>query len=80
MNLLPNTVKVEPENKCDVCREKDAPYYNLTYYIHICSEECFKIFCEEYNREIDEIARKMLDPDETFKKVKEFGGQKEEEK
>lgn len=65
MNLPPNTVKVEPENKCDVCRKKDAPYYNLTYYIHICSGECFEIFCEGYNREIDEIARKKLDPDET---------------
>ena len=70
MNLPPNTVKVAPENKCDVCREKDAPYYNLTYYIHICSCECFKMFCEGYNREIDEIARKKLAPDEveTLKK------------
>lgn len=65
MNLPPNTVEVKPENKCDVCKEKDAKYYNTVYYIHICSIECFEKFIEGYNREIEEIAWKLLDPDET---------------
>ena len=65
MNLPPNTVEVAPENKCDVCREKDAKYYNFTYYIHICSIECFEKFVAGYNREIEEIARKLLVSDGT---------------
>jgi len=65
MNLPPNIVKVIPENKCDVCKEKDAKYYNTIYYIHVCSVECFKKFVVGYNREIEEIARTRLAPDET---------------
>lgn len=65
MNLLPNTVEVASENKCDVCIEKGAKYYNITYYIHICSVECFEKFIVGYNREIEEIARERLVPAET---------------
>ena len=65
MNLPLNTVEVAPGNKCDVCREKGAKYYNTIYYIHVCSVECFKKFVVGYNREIEEIARTLLDPDET---------------
>lgn len=65
MDLPLNTVEVKPENKCDVCKEKDAKYYNIIYYIHICSIECFEKFIVGYNREIEEIARKLLEPDET---------------
>ncbi|MCK4816861.1 hypothetical protein KA005_13915 [bacterium] len=65
MNLPPNTVKVALENKCDVCKEEDAKYYNTTYYIHICSIECFEKFVVGYDREIEEIARTLLVPDET---------------
>lgn len=65
MVLPPNIVEVSPENKCDVCKEKDAKYYNTTYYIHICSIVCFEEFIAGYNREIEEIARKLLVPDET---------------
>ena len=65
MNLPPNTVKVAPENVCDVCGEKQAVYYNVIYYIHICSVECFETFIAGYNREIEEIARMRLKPDET---------------
>ena len=65
MDLPPNTVKVKPESKCDICKEKDAKYYNITYYIHICSIECFETFVTGYNREIEEISRKLLKPDET---------------
>ena len=64
MNLPPNTVKVKPENKCDICGKKGAPYYNLTYYIHMCSIKCFEKFVKGYNREIEEIARGRLNPDE----------------
>ncbi len=64
--ILPlDTIEVKPENKCDICKEKDAKYYNLTYYIHICSITCFEEFVVGYNREIEEIARKLLKPDET---------------
>jgi len=65
MTLPPNTIAVTLENKCDVCREKDAKYYNTTYYIHICSIACFEKFVVGYNREIEEIARIRLVPDET---------------
>ena len=65
MILPPNTVEVKPENKCDVCEKKNAKYYNITYYIHICSIICFEKFVVGYNREIEEIARKLLKPDET---------------
>ena len=64
MNLPSNTVKVSLKNKCDVCRKNAAKYYNITYYIHICSIECFEKFVAGYNKEIEEIARKLLDPDE----------------
>ena len=64
MNLPPNTVEVSPENKCDVCKKNDAKYYNITYYIHICSIECFEKFVVGYNEEIEGIARKLLEPDE----------------
>lgn len=64
--LPPNTVKVKPENMCDVCREKDAKYYIPSpYYIHICSTACFEKFIAGYNREIEEFSRKRLAPDET---------------
>ena len=65
MALPINTIKVKPENKCDVCKGKVAGYYNITYYIHICSTECFEEFIGGYNREIEEISRKLLAPDET---------------
>lgn len=53
---IPNTKKVNPDNNCDVCEKNKAPYYNLTYYIHICSVECWKEFLKRYNMEIDAIA------------------------
>jgi len=43
MKLPPNTNSVGPGHKCDVCRTAEAKYYNLTWYIHICSVECFEI-------------------------------------
>ncbi len=64
MDLPLNTVEVEPENKCDVCKEEIAKYYNITYYIHICSIACLKKFIKGYNREIREISQKFLEPDE----------------
>jgi len=63
MDLLPNTVKVAPENICDICKKRKASYYNLMYYIHICSTECYEKFIEGYNREINEIAIKLWKPD-----------------
>lgn len=65
MKLPPNTIEVAPENICDVCKEKLAKYYNITYYIHVCSIKCFETFVGGYNREIEEISRKLLEPDET---------------
>jgi len=65
MNLPPNTIEVAPENKCDICKENDAKYYNTTYYFHVCSVECFETFKKGYKREIEEIARKLLEPDES---------------
>ena len=67
MKLPPNTIKVAPENLCDVCKKEKALYYNLTYYMHICSIKCFEDFVRGYNKEIDEIAIKKLDPDEMDK-------------
>ena len=64
MNLPLNIVEVAPGNKCDVCKEKDAMYYNTTYYIHICSVVCFEKFVAGYNKEIEEIARTRITPDE----------------
>ena len=65
MNLPPNTIKVAPANKCDVCKENDAKYYNTAYYIHLCSIKCFEKFITGYKREIEEISRKFLEPDES---------------
>jgi len=65
LKLPPNTIEVAPENICDVCKKAPAKYYNTTYYIHVCSIECFETFVVGYNREIEEISRKLLDPDET---------------
>ncbi len=65
MDLPPNTVKVAPDNKCDICEENAAPYYNTKYYIHICSVECFETFAIGYNRETEEIARDLHRPDGT---------------
>lgn len=65
MSQLPlNTIQVTPENKCDVCKENPAQYYNLTWYIHICSIECFEKFIEGYNKEINDIVVKKLEPDD----------------
>lgn len=64
MVLPPDTVEVAPENKCDICQDKVAKYYNLRYYIHICSDKCFEKFIVGYNKEIEEIARRRLAPDE----------------
>jgi len=58
-------IEVTLESMCDVCKEKKAGYYNTTYYIHVCSVECFNDFIAGYNREIEEIARVRLNPDET---------------
>ena len=63
MKDIPNTVKVKLENKCDVCKENLAAYYNLTFYIHVCSKECWKKFIEEYYKEINEIAIEKQKPD-----------------
>lgn len=67
MNLPLNTIEVKPENTCDVCNERVAKYYNTTYYIHICSIECFEKFIVGYNKEIEEISRRLLEPDELDK-------------
>lgn len=64
MELPVSIVKVAPVHKCDICKEKNAGYYDTLYYIHICSIECFNQFITGYNREIDEIARKLLKPDD----------------
>ena len=65
MEFLPNIVSVAPENKCDVCKIKSAPYYNTMFYIHICSSECFEEFIKGYNKETEEIARDLYLPDGT---------------
>lgn len=65
------TNKVPPDNKCDVCGKEDAQYYDTQWYIHYCSEECFKKFVEGYNREIDEIAIEMKTASELFNKKEE---------
>jgi len=68
MEQLPvNTIQVLPENKCDVCKENFAIYYNLTYYLHLCSTNCYEKFIEEYNKEIDDITIERLTPDESRK-------------
>lgn len=71
MLLSPDTVEVAPENTCDICQDKDAKYYNIRYYIHLCSDKCFEEFIAGYNREIEEIARRRLAPDETKERKKE---------
>jgi hypothetical protein len=63
MNLPTNTTKVSPENKCDVCKDKMAVYYNLDWYIHFCSIDCFNTFVTGYNKEIDDITIERLTPD-----------------
>lgn len=69
MNLPLNTVEVAPENSCDICGKSGARYYNTKYYIHVCSIECLNTFIEGYNREIEDIARKVLMPDKLDNKV-----------
>lgn len=63
-NFPANTSKVSPENKCDVCKDKLAGYYNSTWYIHVCSSECFKVFLTGYYKEIDDIALEIKNADE----------------
>ena len=58
--------KVKPENECDVCKKKLAKYYNIVYYVHVCSEECWKLFLERYNIEIDEIALELKNANDLF--------------
>jgi hypothetical protein len=48
---------------CDVCG-KPAKFYDTTWYIHICSEECFDEFMDNYDNIINSIAIKRLEPDE----------------
>jgi len=62
--LPPNTTQVSLENKCDVCKENLAGYYNSDWYIHFCSIECFNKFIKGYNREIDNITIERLGPDD----------------
>ena len=61
--LPPNTTQVPLENKCDVCKEKLAGYYNATWYIHICSIACYENFLKFYNNEVDEFTIVQLKPD-----------------
>ena len=63
IDIPPNTNKVAPEHDCDICRTQKAIYYNLTYYIHICSVECFNRFEQGYNGEIDSMVFRKLEPD-----------------
>ena len=63
------TKKVSPENKCDVCKEADAIYYDTTWYIHYCSTECFDKFVKGYNREIDEVAIEVKTATELFEDI-----------
>jgi len=64
MNLPPNTNKIDPGGICDICQKNAAEYYNLTWYIHICSVECFEIFLQKYNEEINNFTVIRLKPDE----------------
>ena len=64
MILPPNTNKVASGHVCDVCQKNTAKYYNLTWYIHVCSEECFNKFIEMYNKEIDDVVIERLKPDD----------------
>lgn len=48
-----------------------AGYYNITYYIHICSVGCFDKFLEGYNQEIDLVAREIKTAAELFTKEEE---------
>jgi len=73
MKDIPNTVEVKSENKCDVCRKNIAAYYNLTFYIHVCSRECWEKFIEEYYKEIDAIAIKEQEPDKMDRLEKREG-------
>jgi len=70
MNLPPNTNIVKPENKCDICKKEYAKYYNTTFYIHFCSIKCFNQFINGYNKEIEEISTKLLEPDNITKSEK----------
>ena len=63
--------KVTPENECDICKKKLAPYYSTVWYIHYCSDECFEQFIEGYNREIDEIAIEMKTVNQLLEEGKE---------
>jgi len=71
MKLPPNTNSVGPGHKCDVCRTAEAKYYNLTWYIHICSVECFEIFIQRYNEEINNFTIIKFEPDNNEEKDKD---------
>ena len=62
MILPPNTNKVASGHVCDVCQKNTAKYYNLTWYIHICSIKCFEIFLKKYNEEINNFSVIKLKP------------------
>lgn len=61
--LPPGTNEIGPGHTCDVCKEANAKYYNLIWYIHICSVECYETFIRMYNREIDDFIIVELQPD-----------------
>jgi len=67
-SLPPNTVRVPLDQKCDVCNNHFAGYYNLTWYIHFCSVACFNSFLAGYYNEIDSIALEITDAADLFDK------------
>jgi len=67
----PTSRKVKAENKCDVCKERLASYYDTQWYIHYCSEECLNTFLEGYYKEIDEIAIEVKTAEGLFKEGEE---------
>lgn len=56
MNLVPSG------GVCVVCHTQ-ASYYSMDWYIHVCSTECLDTFISRYNKDIDNISIKRLEPD-----------------
>jgi len=68
MKTIKGMHKVAPEHRCDVCANCLAPYYNITYYIHICSKKCWEKFLKRYNIEINSIALEITNANDLQEK------------
>lgn len=66
MNNLPSSVRKisTQDHLCDVCQVRCARYYDVMWYIHICSLKCLKEFIVRYDAEIDRFSITRLNPDD----------------